>query len=209
MSKVYIANHPLISHKLGIIRDKTTTTKEFRDLVTEISMLLCYEATKDIPLKDVEITTPIEKTTVKTLAGKDICIVPILRAGIHMSDGMLQLIPNAKVGHIGLYHADENHRPREFFCKLPTDVADREVFVVDTTLATGNSAIAAVSLLKKRGVTNITYIGLLAAPDGLDNFTRTHPDVKVFLAAVDKGVNDKGFIVPGFGDAADRIYGTK
>ena len=152
MSKVFIADHPLIQHKLGIMRNKTTTTKEFRDLVSEIAMLLCYEATRDLPLEDVEVETPLETVTVKQIAGKKLCIVPILRAGIHMADGMLTLIPNAKVGHIGLYRSDESHKPVEYFCKLPTDAADREMFVVDTLLATGNSAVAAIQLLKKRGI---------------------------------------------------------
>lgn len=209
MSKVFIANHPLIAHKLGVMRDKTTTTKEFRDLVSEISMLLCYEATRNLPLENVNVETPLESTSVQRIAGKKLCIVPILRAGIHMADGMLELIPNAKVGHIGLYHTDASRKPMEFFCKLPTDAPDRHIYVVDTNLSTANSAIAAISLLKKRGVKKITFICLIASPEGLDNLTNAHPDVDIYTAAKDRCLNDKGFILPGFGDAADRIYGTK
>lgn len=209
MAKIFIADHPLIAHKLGVMRDKNTTTKEFRDLVSEVSMLLCYEATRQLPLEDIKIETPLESTYVKRIAGKKLCIVPILRAGIHMADGMLELIPNAKVGHIGLYHADENRRPMEFFCKLPSDVPERDTYVVDTTLSTGNSAIAAISLLKKRGVKNITYICILASPQGLDNLGKIHPDVDVYAACKDRTISEKGFILPGFGDAADRIYGTR
>lgn len=209
MSKVFIADHPLIQHKLGIMRNKTTTTKEFRDLVSEIAMLLCYEATRDLPLEDVEVETPLETVTVKQIAGKKLCIVPILRAGIHMADGMLTLIPNAKVGHIGLYRSDESHKPVEYFCKLPTDAADREMFVVDTLLATGNSAVAAIQLLKKRGIKKIHYICVIASPEGIKNVQRVHPDVDLYMASKDRELNERGLILPGLGDAADRIYGTR
>lgn len=209
MAKLYIADHPLIAHKLGVMRDKTTTTKEFRDLISEVSMLLCYEATRNLPLEDVKISTPLEDTHVSRIAGKKLCIVPILRAGISMTEGMLKLIPNAKVGHIGLYHTDANRRPMEFFCKIPTDAPDRHVFVVDTTLSTGNSAVAAISLLKKRGVKQITYVCILASPQGIENIQKVHPDVDIYAAAKDRTINEKGFILPGFGDAADRMYGTK
>lgn len=209
MSKVFIADHPLIQHKLGIMRNKTTTTKEFRDLVSEIAMLLCYEATRDLPLEDVEVETPLETVTVKQIAGKKLCIVPILRAGIHMADGMLTLIPNAKVGHIGLYRSDESHKPVEYFCKLPTDAADREMFVVDTLLATGNSADAAIQLLKKRGIKKIHYICVIASPEGIKNVQHVHPDVDLYMASKDRELNERGLILPGLGDAADRIYGTR
>ncbi len=209
MSKVFIADHPLIQHKLGIMRNKTTTTKEFRDLVSEIAMLLCYEATRDLPLEDVEVETPLETVTVKQIAGKKLCIVPILRAGIHMADGMLTLIPNAKVGHIGLYRSDESHKPVEYFCKLPTDAADREMFVVDTLLATGNSAVAAIQLLKKRGIKKIHYICVIASPEGIKNVQHVHPDVDLYMASKDRELNERGLILPGLGDAADRIYGTR
>lgn len=209
MSKVFIADHPLIQHKLGIMRNKTTTTKEFRDLVSEIAMLLCYEATRDLPLEDVEVESPLETVTVKQIAGKKLCIVPILRAGIHMADGMLTLIPNAKVGHIGLYRSDESHKPVEYFCKLPTDAADREMFVVDTLLATGNSAVAAIQLLKKRGIKKIHYICVIASPEGIKNVQHVHPDVDLYMASKDRELNERGLILPGLGDAADRIYGTR
>ncbi len=209
MSKVFIADHPLIQHKLGIMRNKTTTTKEFRDLVSEIAMLLCYEATRDLPLEDVEVETPLETVTVKQIAGKKLCIVPILRAGIHMADGMLTLIPNAKGGHIGLYRSDESHKPVEYFCKLPTDAADREMFVVDTLLATGNSAVAAIQLLKKRGIKKIHYICVIASPEGIKNVQHVHPDVDLYMASKDRELNERGLILPGLGDAADRIYGTR
>ena len=209
MSKIYIADHPLILHKLGIIRSKHTSTKEFRDLISEITMLLCYEATRNLTLEDIEVESPLEKVTAQQLAGKKLCIVPILRAGIHMADGMLQLIPNAKVGHIGLYRSDESKKPVEFFCKLPTDAPDREVFILDTTLATGNSAIAAIQLLKKRGVKKIHFISIIAAPEGIENLSRIHPDVDIYVAAKDREISEKGYVLPGIGDAADRIYGTR
>ena len=209
MSNVFIADHPLIQHKIGIMRVKTTTTKEFRDLVAEVAMLLCYEATRDLPLTDKEIETPITKAVVKEIAGKKLCIVPILRAGLHMADGILNLIPSAKVGHIGLYRNEETLEPVEYFCKLPTDASEREIYVVDPMLATGGSAIAAIKLLKDRGINKIHFICLIAAPEGVKKLTEAHPDVNVYIGSLDERLNENGYIVPGLGDAGDRIYGTK
>ncbi len=209
MSKVTVMNHPLIQHKLGIMRVKTTTTKEFRDLVAEVAMLICYEATRELPLEDIEIETPLTKTTVKEIAGKKLCIVPILRAGLHMADGILNLIPSAKVGHIGLYRNEETLEPVEYFCKMPSDAAEREIYVVDPMLATGGSAIAAIQLLKNRGINKIHFLCLIAAPEGVEKLKATHPDVDIFIGALDECLNDKGYILPGLGDAGDRIYGTK
>ena len=209
MSKVTIMDHPLIQHKIGIMRVKTTSTKEFRDLVAEVAMLIGYEATRELPLADIEIETPLVKTTVKEIAGKKLCIVPILRAGLHMADGILTLIPNAKVGHIGLYRNEETLEPVEYFCKLPTDAAERDIFVVDPMLATGGSAIAAINLLKKRGIKHIRFLCLIAAPEGVKKFQEAHPDVDVYIGALDEKLNEHGYILPGLGDAGDRIYGTK
>lgn len=209
MSKATVMTHPLIQHKISIMRKKTTSTKEFRDLVSEVAMLICYEATRELPLADIEIETPLVKTTAKEIAGKKLCIVPILRAGLHMADGILNLIPNAKVGHIGMFRDEETLEPVEYFCKLPKDAADREIFVVDPMLATGGSAIAAVNQLKKRGITRIHFLCLIAAPEGLKTFQEAHPDVDVFIGALDEKLNEKGYILPGLGDAGDRIYGTK
>lgn len=209
MSKVIVMDHPLIQHKIGIMRVKTTSTKEFRDLVSEVAMLICYEATRDLALADLEIETPLVKTTVKEIAGKKLCIVPILRAGLHMADGILNLIPNAKVGHIGLYRDEETLEPVEYFCKLPTDAAEREIFVVDPMLATGGSAISAIKQLKARGITKIHFLCLIAAPEGVKAFQEAHPDVDIFVGALDERLNEKGYILPGLGDAGDRIYGTK
>lgn len=209
MSNVTVMTHPLIQHKIGIMRQKSTSTKEFRDLVAEVAMLIGYEATKELPLADIEIETPLVKTTAKEIAGKKLCIVPILRAGLHMADGLLTLIPSAKVGHIGMYRNEETLEPVEYFCKLPKDAADREIFVVDPMLATGGSAIAAINQLKKRGITQIHFLCLIAAPEGVEALTAAHPDVKVFIGALDEKLNDNGYILPGLGDAGDRIYGTK
>ncbi len=209
MSKVTIMDHPLIQHKLGIMRVKTTSTKEFRDLVAEVAMLIGYEATRQLPLADIDIETPLTKTTVKQIAGKKLCIVPILRAGLHMADGILTLIPNAKVGHIGLYRNEETLEPVEYFCKLPSDAADREIYVVDPMLATGGSAIAALNLLKKRGITHMKFLCLIAAPEGVKKLQEAHPDVDIFIGALDERLNENGYILPGLGDAGDRIYGTK
>jgi len=209
MSNVTIMDHPLIQHKLGIMRQKNTSTKEFRDLVSEVAMLICYEATRKLPLADIEIETPLIKTTVKEIAGKKLCIVPILRAGLHMADGILNLIPNAKVGHIGLYRNEETLEPVEYFCKLPSDASEREIFVVDPMLATGGSASAAITLLKKRDITKIHFLCLIAAPEGVKKLTQTHPDVDIYIGSLDEKLNNKGYILPGLGDAGDRIYGTK
>lgn len=209
MSKVMVMDHPLIQHKIGIMRAKETSTKEFRDLVAEVAMLICYEATRGLPLADVEVETPLVKTTVKEIAGKKLCIVPILRAGLHMADGMLNLIPNAKVGHIGMYRNEETLEPVEYFCKLPGDAKEREIFVVDPMLATGGSAIAAISQLKSRGIKRIHFLCLISAPEGMEALTKAHPDVDVYIGAMDERLNEQGYILPGLGDAGDRIYGTK
>lgn len=209
MSKVTIMDHPLIQHKIGIMRVKTTSTKEFRDLVSEVAMLICYEATRELPLADIEIETPLTKTVAKEIAGKKLCIAPILRAGLHMADGILNLIPNAKVGHVGLYRDEETLEPVEYFCKLPSDVSEREVFVVDPMLATGGSAIAALDILKKRGIKKLKFLCLIASPEGVKKLQEAHPDVDIYIGSLDECLNEKGYILPGLGDAGDRIYGTK
>jgi len=209
MAAVTIMDHPLIHHKIGIMRRETTSTKEFRDLVTEVAMLICYEATRDLPLTEVEVQTPLVKTKVKEIEGKKLCIVPILRAGLHMADGILKLIPNAKVGHIGLYRDEETLEPVEYFCKLPSDASDREIFVVDPMLATGGSAVAAIDMLKKRGIKKIHFLSLIAAPEGVERLQKAHPDVSIFIGNLDERLNEDSYIIPGLGDAGDRIYGTK
>ena len=209
MGKVVIMDHPLIQHKIGILRRKETGSKDFRTLISEIAMLMCYEATRDLKLKDVEIETPICKTTVKELAGKKLAVVPILRAGLGMVDGMLAMIPAAKVGHIGLYRNEETLEPVEYYCKLPQDCAEREVFVVDPMLATGGSSSAAITMLKQRGIKNIRFMCIIAAPEGVKKMQEAHPDVDMYIGALDDHLNDHGYIVPGLGDAGDRIFGTK
>ncbi len=209
MSKVVVMDHPLIQHKIGIIRRTDTGSKDFRTLIGEIAMLECYEATRSLPLADVEIETPICKTTVKELKGKKLAVVPILRAGLGMVDGVLAMIPAAKVGHIGLYRNEETLEPVEYFCKLPQDCANREVFVVDPMLATGGSAIAAIQMLKNKGVKNIHFMCVIAAPEGVKKMQEAHPDVDIIIGALDDHLNEKGYIVPGLGDAGDRIFGTK
>lgn len=209
MAKVVVMDHPLIQHKIGYIRRTDTGTKDFRETIAEIANLICYEATRDLKLKDVEIETPICKTTVKELAGKKLAVVPILRAGLGMVDGVLQLVPAAKVGHIGLYRDPETLEPVEYYCKLPADCANREVFVVDPMLATGGSAVAALDMLKKRGVKNIHFMCIIAAPEGVKRLTEEHPDVDVYIGALDDHLNEHKYIVPGLGDAGDRIFGTK
>ena len=209
MSKVVVMDHPLIQHKIGIIRRTDTGSKDFRTLISEIAMLECYEATRGLQLADVEIETPICKTTVKELKGKKLAVVPILRAGLGMVGGMLSLMPSAKVGHIGLYRDEETLEPVEYFCKLPQDCANREVFVVDPMLATGGSAIAAIQLLKNKGVKNIQFMCVIAAPEGVKKMQEAHPDVDIIIGALDDHLNEKGYIVPGLGDAGDRIFGTK
>ena len=209
MGKVYVFDHPLIQHKTALLRGCDTTTKDFRQLVTEIATLMTYEATRDLPLKDVEIETPMEKCTLKMLDGEDVAIVPILRAGPGFVDGMLSLIPNAKVGFIGLYRDPETHKPVEYYCKLPEDIGKRQIFVVDPMLATGGSAVAAIDFVKQRGGKNIKFMCLIAAPEGLATLQAAHPDVDIYVAAKDRQLNDNAYILPGLGDAGDRIYGTK
>lgn len=209
MSKVVVMEHPLIQHKIGVIRRKETGSKDFRAMIGEIASLITYEATKDLKLQDVEIETPICKTTVKELAGKKMAIVPILRAGLGMVDGMLAMIPSAKVGHIGLYRNEETLEPVEYYCKLPADCDEREVFVVDPMLATGGSSVAAIQMLKDKGVKNIRFMCIIAAPEGVERMTKAHPDVDLYIGALDDHLNEQKYIVPGLGDAGDRIFGTK
>lgn len=207
--RVAIFNHPLVQHKVGIIRDKDTNVKEFRALVQEIAGLMVYEITRNLPLQEIEVETPVARTKAQTLAGKTIAVVPVLRAGLGMVDGILQLIPNAKVGHIGLYRDPDTLVPVEYYCKLPQDVEERDVFVLDPMLATGGSASAAISLIKERGGKKVSLVCLIAAPEGIERVHREHPDVDVFIASLDSHLNDHGYIVPGLGDAGDRLFGTK
>ena len=209
MGKIVVMDHPLIQHKIGIIRREETGSKDFRTLVSEIAMLMCYEATRDLKLADVEIDTPICKTTVKELKGKKLAVVPILRAGLGMVDGMLAMIPAAKVGHIGLYRDPETLEPVEYYCKLPSDIASREVFVTDPMLATGGSATAAITMLKEKGAKKIHFMCIIASPEGIEKMHEVHPDVDVFVGALDDHLNEHGYIVPGLCDAGDRIFGTK
>lgn len=209
MAKVVIMDHPLIQHKIGYIRRKDTGTKDFRQTISEIAQLICYEATRDLELTDVQIETPICKTTVKELKGKKMAIVPILRAGLGMVDGMLSLIPAAKVGHIGLYRDPDTHEPVEYYCKLPEDCGEREVFVVDPMLATGGSSVAAIQMLKDKGCKKIHFMCIIAAPEGIKKMTEAHPDVDLYVGALDDHLNENAYIVPGLGDAGDRIFGTK
>ncbi|MBO4242625.1 MAG: uracil phosphoribosyltransferase [Clostridiales bacterium] len=205
---VFVFDHPLIQHKVSHLRDKETSTKEFRELVSEISMLMAYEVTRDLPMKEVEIETPVAVAKTKVLAGKQIAIVPILRAGLGMVDGMVEMIPNVRVGHIGLYRDPVTVEPVEYYCKLPEDIAERDVILLDPMLATGGSASAAIGFLKKRGITNIKFMCLIAAPEGIARITEDHPDVRIFCAAKDEKLNDHSYIVPGLGDAGDRLFGT-
>ncbi|MBQ9707869.1 MAG: uracil phosphoribosyltransferase [Firmicutes bacterium] len=209
MGKVHVFDHPLIQHKTSLIRMKETSTKDFRELVREISRLMCFESTRHLPLKEVEIETPICKTNVNMLDGEDVAIVPILRAGLGMVDGFLDLVPNAKVGFVGLYRDPDTHEPVEYYCKLPNDIAEREVFVLDPMLATGGSAVAAIDFVKERGAKKITFMCLIAAPEGIEVMQEKHPDVDIYIAAKDECLNEHAYIVPGLGDAGDRIYGTK
>ena len=209
MSKVVVFDHPLIQHKLSIMRDKNTGTKEFRELLSEIAMLMVFEVTRDLETEEVEVETPITKCKCHVLSGKKLGIVPILRAGLGMVDGMLELIPAAKVGHIGLYRDPETLKPVEYYCKLPADVADREIFVVDPMLATGGSSAAAIQMLKEKGCKHIHFMCIIAAPEGIKTVQEAHPDIDIFIGTVDEKLNEHGYIVPGLGDAGDRIFGTK
>ncbi|AVD36815.1 uracil phosphoribosyltransferase [Clostridioides difficile] len=209
MSKVIETNHPLIQHKLTLMRDKNTGSKDFRELLTEIAMLMGYEITKDIPLKDVEIETPIQKTSSKVVAGKKLAIIPILRAGLGMVDGLVSLMPAAKVGHVGLYRDPETLKPVEYYCKLPQDIGERDIIVVDPMLATGGSAVAAIDLLKSKGAKSIKLANLVAAPEGIAEVQKYHDDVDIYVASVDERLNEHGYIIPGLGDAGDRLFGTK
>ncbi|WZL79611.1 uracil phosphoribosyltransferase [Eubacteriales bacterium mix99] len=209
MSNVHVMNHPLIQHKLTLIRDKNTGVKEFRELVEEVSLLMAYEVTRDLPLEKIEVETPIGRAKCQTIAGKKLGVIPILRAGLGMVDGMTTLIPTAKVGHIGLYRDPETLEPVEYYCKLPTDVEERDLIVVDPMLATGGSASAAIGFLKKKGAKSIKLVCLIAAPEGIARLQREHGDVDIYAAAVDERLNDHGYIIPGLGDAGDRLFGTK
>ncbi len=209
MQKIMIMDHPVIQHKITLARKKETGSQDFRRLIGEIAMFMCYEATKDLKLQEVEIETPIAKTTQKELSGKKLAVVPILRAGLGMVDGMLEMLPAAKVGHIGIYRDPKTLKPIEYYCKLPPDCDEREVFVVDPMLATGGSATAAIQMLKDRGCKNIRFMCIIAAPDGIEAMKKAHPDVDMYIGALDDHLNENGYIVPGLGDAGDRIFGTK
>ena len=209
MGKVHIFNHPLIAHKLAILRNKKTSVKEFRELVGEIAGLMCYEATRNLPTMEVEVETPVATAKCRMLAGKKLAIVPILRAGLGMVDSLVDLIPSAKIGHIGLYRDPETHEPVEYYCKLPEDIGNRVTFVVDPMLATGGSAVAAIDFLKKHGCKQIVMMNIIGCPEGIKRVQEAHPDVELYLAACDEKLNDHAYIVPGLGDAGDRIFGTK
>ena len=209
MEMVNILDHPLLQHKLSILRDEKTSVTEFRQIVSEIATLMCYEATRDLPMEDVEVQTPVAKAVVKKIAGKKLAIVPILRAGLGMVDGILTLIPGAKVGHIGLFRDPDTLDPVKYYCKMPSDIAERDVIILDPMLATGGSASAAIDFIKEYGVKNIKLMNILAAPEGIQRIREDHPDVPIYVAACDEKLNDHGYIVPGLGDAGDRIFGTK
>ncbi|MBP3588898.1 MAG: uracil phosphoribosyltransferase [Clostridia bacterium] len=209
MAAVHVLDHPLIQHKLAILRDKNTGVKEFREVVGEISGLMCYEATRNLPTEEIEVETPLMRAKCRVLTGKKLAIVPILRAGLGMVDNMVALIPSAKVGHIGLYRDPGSHLPVEYYCKLPEDIENRQVFMVDPMLATGGSAVAAITFLKQHGCRNITMMNIIGCPEGIKAVQEAHPDVEIYLAAMDEGLNDHAYILPGLGDAGDRIFGTK
>ena len=209
MANVHIMDHPLVHHKLAVLRNKETTVKEFRELVSEIAGLMCYEATRNLPTMEVDVETPLTVAKCRMLAGKKLAIVPILRAGLGMVDAMVDLIPSAKIGHIGLYRDPETHEPVEYYCKLPEDIENRQVYVVDPMLATGGSAVAAIDFLKKHGCKNIIMMNIIGCPEGIKRVTEAHPDVDLYLAACDEKLNDHAYILPGLGDAGDRIFGTK
>ena len=209
MANVHVLDHPLIHHKLAVLRDKDTPVKEFRELVSEIAGLMCYEATRSLPTVEVEVETPVAVAKCRKLSGKKLAIIPILRAGLGMVDTMVDLIPSAKIGHIGLYRDPETHLPVEYYCKLPEDIENRQVYVVDPMLATGGSAIAAIDFLKKRGCKNIVMMNIIGCPEGVKAVQEAHPDVELYLAALDERLNEHAYIIPGLGDAGDRIFGTK
>ena len=209
MAKALIMDHPLIQHKISLLRDKNTGSKEFRELVSEVGMLMCYEATRDLPLKEVEIETPIATAKTKVISGRKLAFVPILRAGLGMVEGVLSLVPAAKIGHIGLYRDETTHMPVEYYCKLPADIEERDVIVLDPMLATGGSAIDAIKMIKNRNVKSIKFMCIIAAPEGLEALQKAHPDVPVYCASLDQRLDDQKYIVPGLGDAGDRIFGTK
>ena len=209
MLKPVIMDHPLIQHKLTIMRDKNTGTKEFRELVGEIGMLMCYEATRDLPLKEVEIETPVAVAKTKVISGRKLAFVPILRAGLGMVDGVMRMVPAAKIGHIGMYRDPETHMPVEYYCTLPSDIGERDVIVLDPMLATGGSAIDAISQIKNKGAKSVRFMCIIAAPEGLAALQEAHPDVQIYIGAVDEKLNEHKYIVPGLGDAGDRIFGTK
>ena len=209
MANVHVLNHPLIQHKLAVLRNKNTSVKEFRELVNEISGLMCYEATRNLPTVEVEVETPVATAKCRMLAGKKLAIVPILRAGLGMVDAMVELIPSAKIGHIGLYRDPVTHLPVEYYCKLPEDIANRQVFVVDPMLATGGSAVAAIDFLKARGCKHIIMMNIIGCPEGVETVQKAHPDVDIYMAAMDERLNEHKYIIPGLGDAGDRIFGTK
>jgi uracil phosphoribosyltransferase len=209
MSKVCVFDHPLIQHKLSVLRDKNTSVKEFRELISEIAMLMCYEATRDLPLEEVQVETPVAVAKCNRLAGKKLAVVPILRAGLGMVDGMMSLIPNAKVGHIGLFRDPATLEPVKYYFKMPADIQERDIIVVDPMLATGGSASAAITFLKETGAKHIKLMSIIGAPEGVERMQKDHPDVDIYVAALDEKLNDHGYIVPGLGDAGDRIFGTK
>ena len=209
MSKVHVFDHPLIQHKLSVLRDKNTSVKEFREIISEISMLMCYEATRDLPVEEIQVETPVDTATCYQIAGKKLAIVPILRAGLGMVDGMVTLMPNVKVGHVGLFRDPETLEPVKYYFKMPQDISERDVIVVDPMLATGGSAVAAVTFLKEAGARHIKLMDIIAAPEGVEAMQKAHPDVDIYVAALDDHLNDHGYIVPGLGDAGDRIFGTK
>jgi len=209
MANVHVLDHPLIQHKLAVLRSKETSVKEFRELISEISGLMCYEATRNLPTVEVEVQTPVATAKCRMLSGKKLAIVPVLRAGLGMVDAMVDLIPSAKIGHIGLYRDPETHLPVEYYCKLPEDIENRVTFLVDPMLATGGSAVAAIDFLKKRGCKNIVMMNIIGCPEGIAAVTAAHPDVEIYMAACDEKLNDHAYIVPGLGDAGDRIFGTK
>ena len=209
MGELHVLDHPLIQHKLSILRDKNTGVKEFREIVGEISSLMCYEATRNLPTEEIEIDTPVSRAKVHILSGKKLAIVPVLRAGLGMVDTMIALVPSAKVGHIGLFRDPDTHEPVKYYCKMPPDISERQVFIVDPMLATGGSASAAITFIKEYGCKNITLMNIIAAPEGVKVIRRDHPDVDIFVCAVDEKLNEHAYIVPGLGDAGDRIFGTK